>query len=104
MFGREKMVMKSALPWKNINAPGKNKAIQSAYVFFVLVPIIVKLYTTAKAVPLFKFDLPFSWVALFFAALTVSAANTVCFIFHSLTNQILPTLSLQNWASFAAAR
>lgn len=73
--------MKSTLAWKSINALGKNRAIQSSYIFFVLVPIIVKLYTTSETAILVKFDLPFSWVALFFAALTVSVANTIYFVF-----------------------
>lgn len=80
MIGKDNMFRKIALTWKSINTLGKNKAIQSAYIFFVLVPIIIKLYTTAVVVPWVEFDLPFNWIWLFFAALAISIANTIYFV------------------------
>jgi len=73
--------MNVALSWKNIHSLGKTKALQLSYIFFVFVPVIVSLYKKAEAFSLPLFELPFSWVALFFAALSISIANTIYFMF-----------------------
>lgn len=72
--------MNLALPWKSIHALGRTMALQSSYLFFVMVPVIVEMYDTAEHVELIRFDLPFSWIALFFAALSISIANTAYFL------------------------
>jgi hypothetical protein len=74
--------------WDHLSILGQSKAFRSSYWFLLLVPTVAKvLGHVPSEIRLFgtiyypHVDLPFSWVALFFCAVFVSAGNLIYSLF-----------------------